>query len=118
VAKPQAGRTLFVVMMDIDPEHEAEFNRWYEEEHLPERLSCPGFLAASRYCAIAEDPAGRAQGTELRPRYLAVYELENPEVLASDSYRKMVDNPSAWTQRMRRHYQVRVRHTYTKLAPS
>lgn len=30
------GRALLLVMMDVDPEHEAEFNRWYEEEHVPD----------------------------------------------------------------------------------
>jgi hypothetical protein len=109
--------TLFVVMMDVDPDHEEEFNRWYDEEHVPERLSCPGFLAATRYRAVDGDPAGRPQGEELRPRYLAVYELESPDVLAGEPYRKMVDNPSPWTQEMRRHYRVRVRNTYLQRLP-
>ena len=102
-------------MMDVDPEYEAEFNRWYDEEHVPERLSCPGFLAATRYRGIEGDPAGRSQGEEQRPRYLAFYELESSEVLAGEPYRKMVDNPSPWTREMRRHYRIAVRHTYLRL---
>ena len=111
------GTTLFVVMMDVDPEHDADFNRWYDEEHVPERLSCPGFLAATRYRGIDADPAGRPQGEELRPRYLAVYELESPEVLAGEPYLKMVEKPSPWTREMRRHYRIAVRHTYLRLTP-
>ena len=36
------GGTVLVVMMDVDPAHEDEFNRWYNDEHLPERLEIPG----------------------------------------------------------------------------
>ena len=33
------GGTILVVMMEVDPAHEDEFNRWYNDEHLPERQS-------------------------------------------------------------------------------
>ena len=42
------GTALLVVYADVDVEHDAEFNAWYNEEHVPERLSAPGFLAAAR----------------------------------------------------------------------
>jgi hypothetical protein len=44
----QPGRGLLLVMIDIDPAYEAEFNRWYKEEHYPERMACPGFLTGRR----------------------------------------------------------------------
>ena len=31
-----------VVVIDVDPEHEDEFNRWYDEEHIPEKRATPG----------------------------------------------------------------------------
>ena len=34
--------TILVVMMEVDPRHEDDFNRWYNEEHLRERLGIPG----------------------------------------------------------------------------
>ena len=37
---------LLLFMTDIDPAHESEFHRWYEEEHIPERMAIPGFLTA------------------------------------------------------------------------
>ena len=43
------GGTIMVVMMDVEPEHEAEFNRWYDEEHLVERLEIPGYVSARRF---------------------------------------------------------------------
>src|SRR5947208_12513380 len=49
------------------PDKEAEFNRWYNEEHLAERLAIPGFLNGARYEAVKGGP-----------KHLAVYELESP----------------------------------------
>ena len=63
---------LLLVMMDIAPEREEEFNRWYNEEHVPERLAIPGFKRARRFKAL-----------EGSPKYLALYELESPEALES-----------------------------------
>ena len=41
---------------DVDPEHEAEFNRWYNEEHIHHLLKVPGFLSAGRYEALSGGP--------------------------------------------------------------
>ena len=43
------GGTILVVMMEVDPAHEDEFNRWYNDEHLPERLEIPGYVSARRF---------------------------------------------------------------------
>ena len=81
---------LLLFMTDIDPAHEDEFNRWYEEEHLGERMAIPGFLSARRFAAI--------EGT---PKYLAIYDLESPDVLHSAPYRHIAGaGKSAWTRRM------------------
>ncbi len=39
----------YVVETDVLPEHEAEFNRWYDDEHLPGLAAVPGTARASRY---------------------------------------------------------------------
>ena len=36
------GGTILVVMMDVDPAHEDEFNRWYNDEHLTGALGDSG----------------------------------------------------------------------------
>jgi hypothetical protein len=33
---------LLLVMADIDPAIEHDFNQWYEQEHLAERMAIPG----------------------------------------------------------------------------
>jgi hypothetical protein len=74
---------LLLVMLDVDPSvDEDEFNRWYFEEHVAERLSCPGFLSARRFRVV-----------EGEPRYLAIYELEGPEALQTEQYLEMAHSP-------------------------
>jgi hypothetical protein len=59
---------LNVVTVDIEDAHAGEFNRWYNEVHVPEILRCPGWIANRRYeCVDGE------------PRFLAVYDLEDDE---------------------------------------
>jgi hypothetical protein len=55
---------------------EDEFNRWYEDTHLPEVLRVPGFVAGRRYALTGP---GAADG----PRFLAVYEIETEDLAAT-----------------------------------
>jgi hypothetical protein len=64
---------------------EEEFNAWYDEEHLPERLAIPGFRSARRWVA------GRT--------YLATYELDSAEVLSSSPYLSRYRNQTPWSRR-------------------
>jgi hypothetical protein len=77
-----------MVWTDGPADKEAEFNRWYNEEHLAERLAVPGFLSAARYEAVKGGP-----------KHLACYELESPAVLESPAYQKVRANPTPWTKR-------------------
>ncbi|MGE0827822.1 MAG: hypothetical protein AB7O04_00525 [Hyphomonadaceae bacterium] len=96
-------RGLLLVMIDVDPAHEEEFNRWYEEEHLPERRACPGFLTARRFVAV--DGA---------PKYLAIYDLESPDVLETEAYKKIY-GPSPWTQSIAKHFTSATRNVYVEM---
>jgi hypothetical protein len=69
------GTGLLMVWADIDPEFEAEYHRWYDEEHIAHLLAVPGFLSAGRYVALKGGP-----------KYLALYELEAPDVLKSQAF--------------------------------
>ena len=69
---------------------EDEFNAWYEDEHLPERLAIPGFRSARRW--IAEGRPGEG-------KYLATYELDSPGVLRSPEYLARFENPTPWSRR-------------------
>jgi hypothetical protein len=88
-AAPGAG-ALLVASMNIDPAAEAEFNEWYNAEHLPQLGAVPGVLAARRY---------RATDTGSERRYLALYHLHDATVSRSDAWGKAANTP--WTVRMR-----------------
>ena len=88
MATKKKGAGLLMVWCDVPADKEPDFNRWYNEEHLAERLSVPGFLSAARYEAVKGGP-----------KHLAVYELENAAVMQSDAYKKIAKNPTPWTQR-------------------
>jgi hypothetical protein len=82
------GSGMLMVWCDVPADKEAEFNRWYNEEHIAERLSIPGFLSAARYEAVKGGP-----------KHLAVYELENAAVMESEAYKKVSNNPTPWTKK-------------------
>ena len=84
---PLAGKGMLLTSMDIDQSDEAEFNRWYDREHLTERVAIVGFLEARRYIAH--------QGT---PKYLSLYSTETFEVLDSETYRTALANQTAWSK--------------------
>ena len=83
------GDGLLMVYCDVPAEHDAEFNRWYNEEHIPERLAIPGVLNAARYKAV-----------EGGPTYLACYELASPDAWYAEAWQKWLKHPTPWSQRM------------------
>jgi hypothetical protein len=80
---------VLLVLNDILENVEDEFNRWYQEQHLPERLAIDGFKRARRYKAVNGQPA-----------YMAVYDCDSLLVLASHAYRQRLANPTAWTKKI------------------
>lgn len=77
------------IWTDIDPAHEIDFNRWYDREHMQERVAIPGFQSARRFQALGNCP---------RP-YLALYYTDTLEVFRSDAYRKAFANQTEWSLR-------------------
>jgi hypothetical protein len=61
-----------------DPAREEEFNKWYDEVHLPDILSTPQFVAAQRYKL-----AGPPSKSEPEATYLAIYEIEGDDTRAA-----------------------------------
>jgi hypothetical protein len=59
---------MFIVKATIPPDKDAAFNRWYNDEHVPQALRFPGMVSAHRYRLIDGDD---------RYRYMAVYELKD-----------------------------------------
>lgn len=91
---PADAAALLLVGTNVNPEAEADLNRWYDEEHLPALAAVPGVLCARRF---------RASLSPLK--YLALYHMSSSEVCAGAAWKKAVDTP--WTHSM--HAQMRDR---------
>ena len=90
-ALPDAkAKGILLIAMNIAPEHEADFNAWYDTEHIPALSTVPGVLSARRF----RGAGGR--------KYVALYHLEAPEVQDSPDWKKMRE--SAWTDRLKPHF--------------
>ncbi|WP_375158994.1 hypothetical protein [Bradyrhizobium sp. RDT46] len=84
---PLAGKGMLLTSMNIDVSDEADFNRWYDREHLEERVAIDGFLEARRYVAHAANP-----------KYLSLYSTATLEVLDSPAYKARLANPTDWSR--------------------
>ena len=77
---------MVVIWNDIKEEMRDEFVQWHSIEHLPERVSIPGFISGQRW-----------YGEHASPQYLTTYVTQNTEVLTSDAYIQRLNNPTPWT---------------------
>lgn len=95
---PIAGKGMLLTSMDIDAADEAEFNRWYDHEHLEERVAIEGFLEARRYVAH--------QGS---PKYLCLYSTTTIDVFNSSTYKTRLANPTEWSKRTMARFENMIR---------
>lgn len=97
----RAGRAVLVAWTDIASEEEAEFNDWYNREHVRDRvLGIPGFLRGRRFVALRGGP-----------KYLATYDTTGPDVLNSDAYIGLVSRPDPRSE----HFILRFRNAIRTL---
>jgi hypothetical protein len=90
---PLLGKAAMLLSFDIVQDAIPEHDEWHTHEHLPERLSIPGFLRGTRWVAL--------QG---QPRYFVMYEVEQLATLTSNAYLERLNNPSPWTSKMMPYY--------------
>ncbi len=89
---PVSTTYVFIVSMDVAPEKEALFNDVYDREHVPNLLRVPGVRSVTR---LRTEPASFSIGGQTKgltgegaPTYMAIYEIDSPDVLIS----------AAWTE--------------------
>ncbi len=83
------GRGILAIWNDCTPGREAEFEQWFQGEHLEERLGVPGFLFGRRHQAISGSSA-----------FFNFYVTENPAVLTAKPYLDRLNDPTPMTRRI------------------
>jgi len=81
------ANALFLACGDVPAEHETEFKRWYDTEHLPLLSAVPGMLRVRRFLA--------AEG---KPRYIALYDLADADLTRSAPWQAALATP--WARRI------------------
>ena len=78
------AKAILNVFTNCPSEKEAEFNRWYDETHLPDILAIEGFVGARRYKLSGPGPQMVTRGGDPAvAQYLAVYELDTDDTKAA-----------------------------------
>lgn len=77
---------MLYVATNIGDEDEADFNQWYDHEHVEERVAITGFLSGTRYQAINAER-----------KYLGLYETDSLEAFTSGDYHAAFTHQTAWS---------------------
>ncbi len=101
---PEAAKYLYFAIMDVEPGKEALLNEVYDTEHVPALLKVPG-VRSIRRCK-AQDFAMIMGGTRREiavgdnPVYMAIYEIDSPDVLTSAEWAIAVE-VGRWPEHVR-----------------
>lgn len=86
-AAPGIEPGILAIFNDCRAGREAEFEAWFQGEHLVERLAVPGFVFGRRHRALSGSPG-----------YFNFYMVESPAVLTSKPYLERLDHPTPLTR--------------------
>jgi hypothetical protein len=89
-----------VVCMTPAPGTEDDFVAWYREEHIPMLLAVPGWRRVRLFRQLEGDG----------PAFMAIHELESPEVFSRPEYTQAVSTP--WRTRIRQSVLRYERHLF------
>ena len=92
------GAAAITMWWDVAPGMRAEWEDWHSNEHMPERLSIPGFLRGSRWIASSGEPS-----------YFTLYEAAELATITSGAYLERLNNPTPWSLKMMPHHRNMVR---------
>ena len=103
--KRNGSQGLMAFWADIGADSMLRFQEWHNCEHIPERISIPGFNVGRRYRGLGE-----------APNFLMFYETDAASVFASDAYMARLNDPTPWTQEALTYFRNPSRNIYRLLA--
>lgn len=99
------GEAALAIWFDVAPDDRAEVDAWYARQHLPERLSVPGFLRGRRYASAGGGPG-----------FFTLYETRDVAVLSSPAYLERLNHPTDWTRKVLPRFRGMMRTVYQRVA--
>ena len=84
-----AGKGVIAIWQDLAPEARQDYYEWHNRQHVPERLSIPGFRRARRFIAVSGGP-----------EFYTLYEADTPEDVSGQAYLERLNAPTEWTRRI------------------
>ena len=89
------GKAAIAMWWDVSADVRSEWEEWHTVEHMPERLSIPGFLRGSRWVS------GES--------YFVLYETAELATITAGAYLERLNNPTPWSRKMMPHHRNMVR---------
>ena len=87
---PFQGSYIFTASMDVTPDKEELFQEVYDTEHVPLLSKVPGVISIARFktqeLVLAIGGERKTIFVESEPTFSAIYEVESPDVMASDAW--------------------------------
>jgi hypothetical protein len=87
------GDAAVLIWNDVAPEGREQFYRWHDREHIPERLTLPGFRRGRRFSRPGHSP-----------EWLTMYEAVDVSALVSTEYLTRLNAPTPATARTLKHF--------------
>ena len=81
------GQGFLAVWCEMGAEDVADYHNWETQEHIPERMTTPGFLSMRMFAAV-DNPGA----------HFFLYSVANVGVMSSAPYLAILNNPSNWTK--------------------
>jgi hypothetical protein len=94
--------------MEVDEADEAEFNEWYNKQHLPERMAIPGYVSARRF---------KLEDGNNALKYLCIWEMIDGSPLQSEMYKDQNAHPTELSLRVNKTIKLRTRGLYQQVYP-
>ena len=92
------GNAAVAIWCDVAFEIKDEYDDWHAHEHMPERLSIPGFLRGTRWVS-----------TDGRNAYCMLYEAQEEATVTGGKYLERLNDPTPWSRKMMAHHRNMVR---------
>jgi len=92
------GKAAVAIWCDVAFDIKDEYDHWHAHEHMPERLSIPGFLRGTRWVS-----------TDGRNAYCMLYEAQQEATVTGGKYLERLNDPTPWSRKMMAHHRNMVR---------